>query len=105
MDDALPNLHALHLKKLRDFFKDCFPEFTLIMDGTPVFAEAECVKIRLVHKKTKRIHEFVVHLALYAKSLSGEQIAQHILNTIQGVKEEQDADGHVTVQVCWGVVF
>ena len=54
----------------------------MVIDGTPVFAEAECVVIRLVHKKTWEIYELVIHLGLYASSLNGEAIAKHCLEAI-----------------------
>jgi len=57
----------------------CFPEFSLIMDGTPLFAEAECVVIRLVHKKTFEIVELIIHLAL---ALNGSAIGAHVFDTL-----------------------
>ena len=58
------------------------------MDGTPVFAEAECVMVRVVHRKTKRVHEFVVHLGLYAESLDGQTIAKQVIEAIVGNDNE-----------------
>ena len=36
MNDSFPVLHALHLKKNKDFLKECYPEFAVIMDGMPI---------------------------------------------------------------------
>lgn len=68
------------------------------MDGTPVFAEAECVVIRVVDKTTFRIHELVLHLALYAGSLNGEAIAAHVFKALDSLKTI-DAGGNVTFEV------
>ena len=82
MNDNMPVLHALHMSKICQFLDQCHPEFTVIMDGTPCFAEAECVMIRVVHKRTGRIHEFVIHLGLYSESLDGATIAEHVSETL-----------------------
>lgn len=78
MNDAVPILCELYLSKICQRLQECYKEFTVIMDGTPVFAKAECVVLRCVHMSTKRIHEFVVHLGLYSKSLDGITIATHV---------------------------
>ena len=54
------------------------------MDGTPVFAEAECIIIRSIHRTTYKIHEFVVCLSLYSESLDGATLAQHAVEILQG---------------------
>ena len=84
MNDAVPVLRDLHLTKIRGIIADCYPEFTVIMDGTPVFAEAECVMLRFVHKGNRKIFEFVVHLGLYAESLDGNTIARHVADVLMG---------------------
>lgn len=84
MNDAVPVLRDLHYTKIRGIIADCYPEFTLIMDGTPVFAEAECVMLRFVHKGNRKIYEFVVHLGLYAESLDGNTIATHVADVLTG---------------------
>jgi hypothetical protein len=84
MNAAIPVVRDLHLSKIRGIIADCYPEFTIIMDGTPVFAEAECVMLRFVHKTNKKIYEFVVHLGLYAESLDGNTIAKHVADVLTG---------------------
>ena len=54
------------------------------MDGTPIFAKAECVMLCIVHKKTRRIHELVVHLGIYAESLDGASIAKNVSEALMG---------------------
>lgn len=82
MNDAVPMLRELHLSKICSRLQECYKEFTVIMDGTPVFAEAECVVLRCVHMSTKRIQEFVVHLGLYSESLDGITIATHVMQVL-----------------------
>lgn len=84
MNDAIPVLRDLHMTKIRGLIAECYPEFTVIMDGTPVFAEAECVMLRFVHMGNRKIYEFVVHLGLYAESLDGNTIARHIADVLVG---------------------
>jgi hypothetical protein len=64
--------------------QDCFQQFSIIMDGTPIFAEAECLMVRLVHKTTWKIHEIVLHLELYAEALDGATVAEHVKASIEG---------------------
>ena len=54
LNDAFPHLRSLHRKKIKETLAMCYPEYAIIMDGTPIFAEAECVMIRVVHKETKK---------------------------------------------------
>ena len=85
MGDAIPVLHRQHLDKIKTTIAECYPEYTVIMDGTPVFAEAECVMLRFVHMKSKQIVQYVVHLALYAESLDGITIASNLTNALHGL--------------------
>ena len=62
LDDRITDLMAIHEEDIAAVLAACFPEFSLIMDGTPLFAKAECVVIRLVHKKTFEIVELIIHL-------------------------------------------
>ena len=66
---------AIHKEDIKDALDACFPEFSLIMDDTPVFPKAECVMVRLVHKKTFKIVELIIHMQLYAEALNGSAIA------------------------------
>ena len=85
MNDSFHVPHALHLKKMKDFLKECYPEFAVIMDGTPISDKAECVMLRIVHRRTRRIHELVVHLGLYATSLDGASIAKNVSEALMEV--------------------
>lgn len=84
MNDTFPVLRDFHLRRIRSLIAECYPDFAVVMDGTPLFAEAECVSLRFVHKATKKIHEFVVHLGLYAESLDGNTIAKHVTAILLG---------------------
>lgn len=82
MNDAVPVLHDLHVSKINSVINHCYPEFTVVMDGTPVFAEAECVVLRFVHRTSHKIKELVVHLGLYSESLDGITIAAHVSDVL-----------------------
>ena len=58
-----------------------FDDYSIIIDGTPSFAAAECIIVRIVSHHWD-IHEFVVSLGLFKKSLNGEQLASHIISSI-----------------------
>lgn len=88
----MTDLKNLHMDKIKSLVKECFPEYSIIMDGTPVFAEAECLMIRLVHRKTFKIHQFVLHLQLYAEALDGATIAAHVKEAIEGEINCADED-------------
>ena len=81
MDGSI-KYYMLLQENIKDTIKASFEQFGLTLDGTPVFAEAECVVIRLVHKETWEIIELVIHLKLYAESLNGESIAHNILESM-----------------------
>lgn len=70
------------LQDLRTFLKvHCFDEYSIIMDGTPSFAAAECIIIRTV-SRSYDIHEFVISLGLFKKSLNGSELASHVIDSI-----------------------
>ena len=60
----------------------CFEEYAIVFDGSPSFAEAECINIRIVSKKWE-IYDFVVCLNLYAKKLCSEELARHIVDNVK----------------------
>ena len=64
-------------------------QYGLILDGSPLFADAESVVIRFVHKKRWKVIELIIHVALYANSLDGEAIvaiAKHISDALKEYK-------------------
>ena len=82
IQDRITDLHKWHQRKISETLNECFAQYGLCIDGTPIFAEAECVVIRLVHKKTFKIVELVLHLQLYAGGLDSQAIAKHIEDAI-----------------------
>ena len=59
----------------------CHAEFSLTFDGTPAFAEAEAIIIRVVTKDYK-ILELLVKCNLFKMKLNGIQLGNHIVSTI-----------------------
>lgn len=80
------------MEKIKELVRDCYQQFSIIMDGTPVFAEAECLMVRLVHKTTWKIHQIVLHLELYAEALDGATVAEHVKASIEGKVDCADED-------------
>ena len=68
-----------------DFLSECYDEYALSLDGSPFFAEVECIVIRVVHKTTNKIHEFVIRLSMFTDSLDGETLAVHIVDTLKSL--------------------
>lgn len=60
-----------------------FPQFGIIFDGSPFFAESECVVARMVTKKDWEIKELLVHLGLYENSLDSDDIVGHVKTSIE----------------------
>lgn len=60
----------------------CCREYAVICDGTPSFAEAECINIR-IESNDWAVHELILCLNLFAKKLNGEELARHIIDTLQ----------------------
>lgn len=93
MNDAVPDYHARQIDKVKTFIKECYPEFAMVADGTPTFAEAECVIVRVVHKHTKKIHQLVVRIGLFSESLDGATLAEHVTETFIGKAEDDQDNG------------
>ena len=70
------------IHEMRGVLNCCYGEFSISLDGTPSFAEAECVILRIVTKKFQ-ILELVVRLALFKNKLNSDELAEHVLQTIQ----------------------
>ena len=45
LNQAFPDLRSHHQRKLKAHYQKCFPEVAVILDGSPTFAEAECIII------------------------------------------------------------
>ena len=58
-----------------------FDEFSITFDGTPAFAEAEAVVIRVV-TKDYHVLELLVQCNLFDKKLNGSELGNHIIKTI-----------------------
>ena len=67
LDRYLPAVAYYELDRLRDLIAGSFPEFGAIVDGSPHFAEAEAIMLRVVTKKWK-IVVVVIRVALLTKT-------------------------------------
>lgn len=59
----------------------CYDEFGCTFDGTPSFAEAEAITIRIVTKDWEVI-ELLVRCGLYKRKLDSSALTSHIIDTI-----------------------
>ena len=78
---AAPVRDAL-IGELRQLVCLCYSDYSISLDGTPSFAEAECVILRMVTKDLK-IVEVVARVALFQKKINSDALANHLLKTIQ----------------------
>ena len=67
------------ISKLKMLLDECYPFFSTVSDGSPGGADAECLIVRAVDRKTHCIRQVLISVRLYDKKLSGEQIASNIL--------------------------
>ena len=63
------------------FKNKCFENYSTIFDGTPSFADAEAIILRMV-TKDYRIIQVVVRVALFDKSLDANALCHNILSCI-----------------------
>ena len=82
MSQRIPDVHKYHLGQISGTYSACFPQFGIIFDGSPFFAEAECVVARMVTKDWEII-EILVHLGLYENSLDSDDIVSHVKTSIE----------------------
>ena len=61
--------------------KGSYQEFSVSFDGTPTFAEAEAIIIRVV-TRDYHIVELLVKCNLFKHKLNAKQLANHMLSTI-----------------------
>ena len=59
---AIPLRKSL-IGEMKELLNFCYSDYSISLDGTLSFAEAECIILRVVTKKT--ILEFVVRIALF----------------------------------------
>ena len=74
-------LRQVLMNEMKDIFFKCHPEYSISLDGTPSFAEAECIIIRIVTKHLQ-ILELVVRIALFKEKIYANELSNHILKTI-----------------------
>ena len=75
-------LHRKLKMEIKGVLNRSFCQFGLIFDGTPSFAEAEAIKIRVVTRKYE-IMELLVKVACFKQKLNSDNIVNHIISTIQ----------------------
>ena len=69
------------IDEMKQILIKSFPEYGISLDGTPSFAEAECIMLRFV-TKSYNIVEIIVRFALYNQKLNANQLTNHLLSTI-----------------------
>ncbi len=68
--------------KLQKLIANSFSQYALIMNGSPLFAKAECIIHHSVDKDSWKIKELVVDVGLFKKSLNAETLAQNIQSAV-----------------------
>jgi hypothetical protein len=80
------NFNAQLLEEEREaalaIINECYPEFGTTSDGTPTFAKAEGILIRLVHKDTMAIKEILLSLRIFQQRPNGEELAGNLLDVL-----------------------
>lgn len=66
-------------EKMRKLIEDCYDEYSVTFDGSPIGDDAEAIALRLVHRKTKKAIDVIISIKLYGKKLTGLQIANNVI--------------------------
>jgi hypothetical protein len=82
MGERITNVVALHNSEIKKSMANSFPQYALIMDGSPLFAKAECIIHHCIDKDSWKIKELVVNVGLFKKSLNAQTLAQNIQSVV-----------------------
>jgi hypothetical protein len=82
MGERITDVVAWHNSEIKKSMANSFPQYALIMDGSPLFAEAECIIHRSIDKDSWKIKELVVDVGLFEKSLNVQTLAQNIQSAV-----------------------
>jgi hypothetical protein len=80
-----------------------YPEFGITMDGSPYFAEAFAMLLRVVDKETWEIRQPLVNVSMYDNSLNGEAMAGHVLEVLEEQLKLPLKDWLVAMEDCCAV--
>ncbi len=70
MSERITDVVAWHNSEIAKSIADSFSQYALIMDGSPLFAETECIIHRSIDKDLWKIKELAVDVGLFKKSLN-----------------------------------
>jgi hypothetical protein len=82
MGERITDVVAWHNSEIKKSMANSFPQYALIMDGSPLFAEAECIIHRSIDKNSWKIKELVVNVGLFKKSLNAQTLAPNIQSAV-----------------------
>ncbi len=82
MGERITNVVAWHNSEIKKLMTNSFPQYALIMDGSPLFDEAECIIHHSIDKDSWNIKELVVDLGLSKKSLNAQTLSQNIQSAV-----------------------
>ena len=82
MGERITDVVAWHNSEIKKSMANSFPQYALIMDGSPLFAKAECIIHRSIDKDSWKIKELVVDVGLFKKSLNAQTLAQNIQSAV-----------------------
>ena len=81
-DTYAPMLHHHLMEEIVILLEKCYPQFGTVNDGTPCFAKAEAVALRVVSIDTFEIHDMLVSFDLLEGKLGATQHSHNILSGI-----------------------
>ena len=80
--DYFPAIRQYCLDIVKEAIGDSYKEYSVTIDGTPSFAEAEAIKIRLVPRDFRPPVEFVIRIRLLKKSPNHQVLGKIIIQTL-----------------------
>ena len=84
IDQKIQVIRNNHRRRIMDTFKLCFKEFSMTIDGTPTFVEAEAFKFRQVSHDFE-VYHFLVYVAMLKDSPNAEKFAKVIEQVVCSV--------------------
>ena len=84
IDQKIQVIRNNHRRRIIDTFKLCFKEFSMTIDGTPSFVEAEAFKFRQVSHDFE-VYDFLVYVAMLKGSLNAEKFTKVIEQVVCSV--------------------
>ena len=70
-------------KKVKWIVSQCFREYGILFDGSPLGANAEAIMGRFINRSNYRVVNVLLSVRLFSASLTGENVASHLISELR----------------------